>query len=204
MAEYTINAEVRNKTGKGDSKRLKAAAKIPAVIYGKDFTPLHVAISRIEFEKTLKKANRNAIIEVKLDSSEGREVIVRDYQKHSISHLYTHVDFQAIKHDRPVKVDVELEFTGTAIGKKTGGIFTTLTRMLKVECLPAKIPAVIKLDVTNVDQGESLHASDITAGDFKVLTNPKVALCQVSKVKEEEEVAVDAAAAPAAAPAASK
>jgi large subunit ribosomal protein L25 len=205
MAEFILNAEVRNKVGKGDAKKLRAAGKIPAVIYGKDFTPVHVAISRTDMEKVSRKANRNAILELNLGGSESREVIVRDTQKNAITHLYTHVDFQAIQKDVPIRVEVELQFTGTPIGKKAGGIFTHLCKDVRIECLPNKIPEVIKLDVTNLDAGESLHVSDIQAGDFKVLTSPKVALCQVSKVKEEaEEAGATEADAAEAAPAAGK
>lgn len=200
MAEFIINAEVRNKIGKGDAKKLRAKHQIPAVIYGKDFTPVHIALSRPEFEKVYRKANRNSIIQLKLGGSESREVIVRDYQKNAINHFYTHIDFQAIQKDVPIRVDVDLEFTGTPIGKKAGGIFTTLCKQVRIECLPSKIPEVIKLDITDVDAGDSLHVSDIQAGDFKVITSSKVALCQVSKVKEdaEEAGAATAEAAPAA------
>lgn len=201
MAEFILNAEVRNKVGKGDAKKLRAKNQIPAVIYGKDFTPVHIALSRPEFERIHRKANRNSIIQLKLGGSDAREVIIRDYQKHAINHLFTHIDFQAIQKGMPIRVDVDLEFTGTPVGKKVGGIFTTLCKQVKIECLPDKIPEVITLDVTNVESGESMHVSDIQAGDFKVITSSKVALCQVSKVKEEAE---EGAAAEAAAPAAGK
>jgi len=189
MAEFIINAEVRNRVGKSDAKKLRAAKKIPAVIYGKEISPVHIAVPAVEFEKTSKKANRNAIFEIKLDNSESKEVIIRDFQKHAISHMCTHIDFQAIKHDIPIKVDVELEFTGSPIGKKQGGIFTTLCKRVRIESLPDNIPEVIKLDITDLESGDSLHVSDIK-GDFKILTSPKVALCQVSKVKEETEETV--------------
>jgi large subunit ribosomal protein L25 len=204
MAEFTLNAEVRNKVGKSDAKKLRAQGKIPAVIYGKDITPVHVALDNNEFTKTSRRANRNAVFDLKLDGKDSREVIVRDYQKHAISHLFTHVDFQAVDNDKPIRVDVDIEFTGAPIGKKQGGIFTTLCKQIKVEALPKEIPEIIKLDITNLDAGDSLHVSDLEAHSFKVLTSPKVALCQVSKIKEEAEEteateeAETAAAAPAA------
>lgn len=204
MAEFILNAEVRNKIGKGDAKKLRAKGLIPAVIYGKDFTPVHIALPSTDFEKVTRKANRNSIIELKLGKAESREVIVRDQQKHAINHRFTHIDFQAIQHNVPIRVDVDLEFTGTPIGKKAGGVFTTLCKQVKVECLPERIPQVITLDITDLDAGESLHVSDIKAGDFKVITSQKVALCQISQVKEEAEEGAPGAATPAAAPAAGK
>jgi large subunit ribosomal protein L25 len=198
MAEFIFNAEVRTKTGKGDSRRLRAAGKVPAVIYGKELTPVHVSLPLIETTKILRKANRNAIFEIQLSNAEKRNVILRDFQKHPIKLYYSHLDFQAIEMDKPIQVDVEVVYVGTPIGKKFGGVFTSLSKKVRIESLPEKIPQVINLDITNLEAGASYHVSDIPAGDFKVITSSKIALCQVSKAKEEETAEGEAEAAPAA------
>lgn len=186
MAEFVLEAEVRNRTGKGDAKKLRAAGRVPSVIYGKDVVPVHCSLHENTLSKTLKKANRNCIFELKLSNGESRSVIVRDYQKHPLLHTYDHVDFQALDMNSPVKVDVGIDFVGSPVGKKMGGIFNTLCRQVRIECLPGKIPASIELDITDLDAGQSYHVSDIPAGDYTVVTNQGVALCQVSKVKEDE------------------
>lgn len=106
--------------------------------------------------------------------------------------------------NQPIRVDVDLSFVGNPVGKKVGGIFTVLSKQVKVECLPGKIPDVIELNIDELDAGDSLHVSDIKAGDFKIITSSKIALCQVSQIKEEAEAAAPGApaAAAAAAPAA--
>ena len=209
MAELSFNAEVRNKTGKETSKKLRAQKLVPAVVYGKEFTPVHCTVAKSDVEK-LRRVNRNALIDLTI-GSEKHTVLVREAQKHPISSEYEHVDFQAVQMDKPVKVNVDLEYVGTPVGKKDGGIFTALVKSVKIECLPNKIPQVIQLDITSLGTGDSLHVADIKAGEFKIITNAKIALCQVSAVKEEEEAAAAttdaaapaaAAAAPAAAPAA--
>ena len=200
MAELTFNAEVRNKVGKETSKKLRAEKKVPAVVYGKDMSPVHCSVARADVDK-LRRVNRNALIDLNL-GNEKHTVIVREGQKHPISGEYEHVDFQAVQMDKPVKVNVDLEYVGNPVGKKDGGIFTALVKSVKIECLPGKIPQVIKMNIDSLNTGESLHVSDIEAGDFKIITNQKIALCQVSAVKEEEENPAAAAAATAAAPAA--
>ena len=209
MAELILNAEVRNKVGKEDAKKLRAKELIPTVVYGKDVSPLHCAISKTQIDKLLRKVNRNALITLKLSNNESKIVIVRDHQKHPISHEYVHLDLQAVDMKHPIRVDVDLEFIGTPIGKKTGGVFTSMCKQVKIECLPSKIPDVIQLNIDNLDAGQSLHVSDIKTGDFKIVTSPKIALCQISQIKDEttEGTAATAttetaAAAPAAAAAA--
>lgn len=206
MAELTLNAEVRNKVGKEDAKKLRAKGLIPTVVYGKDITPLHCAIDKKQIHR-LRKLNRNALIELKLSNDEAKVVIVRDHQKHPISHEYVHLDLQAVNMNQPIRVDVDLEFVGNPIGKKVGGVFTSLCKQVKVECLPSKIPDVIQLNIDELEAGDSLHVSDIKAGDYKIVTNSKIALCQVSQIKDESTDAAadtteEAAAAPAAAAAA--
>ncbi len=202
MAELILNAEVRNKTGKENAKKLRAKNLIPTVVYGKDVAPVHCAVPKLQVEK-LRKVNRNTLIDLKLSNSDSHTVIVRDAQKHPISHEYEHLDLQAVHMDKPVRVDVELEFVGTPIGKKSGGVFTSMCKQVKIQCLPGKIPNVIKLNIDNLDAGQSLHVSDIQAGDFKIVTSSKIALCQISQIKDETETpAATAAAAPGAAPAA--
>jgi large subunit ribosomal protein L25 len=202
MAELILNAEVRNTVGKENAKKLRANKLIPTVVYGKDVTPVHCAIPQIQLDRLVRKANRNTLITLKLSNSETKTVIVRDFQKHPISHEYVHMDLQAVRMDQPIRVDVDLDFVGSPVGKKVGGIFTAMCKQVKIECLPAKIPEVIKLNIDDLDAGDSLHVSDIKAGDFKIITSPKIALCQVSQIKDEAETAAPGAAAPAAAAAA--
>ena len=201
MAELVFNAEVRNKVGKETSKKLRAKKLVPAVVYCKDMTPVHCSLAKAEVEK-LRKANRNTLIELNL-AGEKHTVLVREAQKHPITSEFEHVDFQAVHMDKPVKVNVDLEYVGSPVGKKQGGIFTVLVKSVKIECLPEKIPQVITLNIDALDAGDSLHVSDIKADNFKIITNPKIAICQVSQVKDEEEAAATTTAAtPAAAPAA--
>lgn len=201
MAELILNAEVRNTVGKENAKKLRVKDLIPTVIYGKDVTPIHCAVPRLQAEK-LRKVNRNALVTLNLAGSPSRTVLVREGQKHPISHEYVHLDLQAVHMDKPIKVDVDLEFIGTPIGKKSGGIFTSMCKRIKIECLPAKIPDVIKLNIDALDAGQSLHVSDISSGDFKIVTSKKIALCQISQIKEEAAAAAAPGAAAAAAGAA--
>lgn len=204
MAELILNAEVRNKVGKENAKKLRASKMVPTVVYGKDVTPVHCAINRDQVDRLLRKVNRNSLITLKLSNNESKMVILRESQKHPISHEYVHLDLQAVNMNQPIRVDVDLSFVGNPVGKKVGGIFTVLSKQVKVECLPGKIPDVIELNIDELDAGDSLHVSDIKAGDFKIITSSKIALCQVSQIKEETEAAAPGApaAAAAAAPAA--
>lgn len=190
MAELALNAEVRTKTGKNVSRRLRENGMIPAVIYGKNIEPIHCTFALRAIEQALSKARRNAIIKIEFGGKvKEAEVIVRDTQRNVISHHLSHIDFQAIDMVTPIQVEVDISFKGDPVGKKSGAIFTTQLKTVRLECLPAKIPQFIEVDISNLDVGDSLHISDIPKGDYKLITNPKNTICQMSIVKEEVVVA---------------
>ena len=188
MAEFVLNAEVRSKTGKGDSRRARGLGLLPSVIYGHGVEkPIHCTFKRRDVEGAFSKIpHRNTIIKVNFDGKEPeREVIIRDFQMNPINHLFEHIDFQAIDRAHTLKVEVNINLIGDPIGKKAGAILTTQLKTLRLECLPDKIPAKVDLDVSALDVGDSLHVSDMPQSEFKVLSNPKLTVCQMSVVKEE-------------------
>ncbi|MBF0498854.1 MAG: 50S ribosomal protein L25 [Candidatus Riflebacteria bacterium] len=201
MAEFALNAEVRTKTGQGESRRLRKSGIVPAVIYGKGVDPISCMLKRRDVEAMLGKVNPNAIIKIDFAGKEKtRDVIVREIEKEPLSAHLNHIDFQAIDPKVPIQVAVDLKFVGEPIGRKSGAIFTAQVRRVRIECLPSKIPTNIEVDVTELDVGHSLHVADIKKADYKMIASPKITLCQMSIVKEEA-VAVAAVAEGAVAPA---
>lgn len=196
MAELTFNAEVRTTTGKNVTHRLRAAGNVPAVIYGKGIDPIHCSLNLKEVENALKKVNRNSIIQIAFGGKEkDREVILRDKQLNPLTRRFDHIDFQAVDFTHPIRVDVDIKLNGDPIGRKTGAILTVQTKALRIECLPSKIPPCVEVDVSALDAGDSLHVSDIPKGEFKIISNPKLTICQMSVIKEEVVEAAPAAVA---------
>ncbi len=196
MAGLTLNAEVRTKTGQGPSRRDRVSGQVPAVVYGRGVEqPFHCTLNRRELEAIIAKAQRNTIYKLAFGGkAQEREVIVREIQRHPITRLFAHVDFQAIDMTHPIKIDVDLKFVGDPLGKKSGAIFTTQLKTVRIECLPTKIPTELTLDISPLDVGDSFHVADLPKGDYKILTSPKFTVCQMSIVKEEVEAAPVAAA----------
>ncbi|HEY9072478.1 MAG TPA: 50S ribosomal protein L25, partial [Candidatus Ozemobacteraceae bacterium] len=179
MAGLTLNAEVRTQTGQGPSRRARVAGQVPAVIYGRGVEqPIHCTLNRREIEMVIAKAQRNTIYKIAFGGKEKeREVIVREIQRHPINQTFAHIDFQAIDMTHPIKIDVDLKFVGDPVGKKSGAIFTTQLKTVRIECLPTKIPTELALDISPLDVGDSFHVADLPKGDYKILTSPKFTVC---------------------------
>jgi large subunit ribosomal protein L25 len=82
-------------------------------------------------------------------------------------------------------------------------VLQPIARELEVECLPMDIPAQLEVDVSPLQIGHGLKASDITLPPNVTNNTPELALVSVLAptvaTKEEEEAEAEAAEAAAAA-----
>lgn len=202
LDQSTLTAKSRSESGKGISRRLRNDGLVPAVIYGKGSSPVSVAVDPIALRKAIATPHKfNTVITVKLEGQGDRLVLLKDYQYHPVSRKVLHADFQEVKLDQPVKVEVPVALTGKAVGTGDGGILTQVTRQIEVLSLPGAIPAQLEVDVTPLKVNESLHEADLTLPEGVKLAGRKNLTIAVISAPEGAETP---AAAPAAAAATAK
>lgn len=198
--QTTLTASVRSsETGKGPARRMRAKGQIPAVVYGKTTAPASLSVDPVALRKALQTPHKmNTVITVKVAGSPDRIVMLKDWQQHPVSRELLHADFQEVRLDQPVRVDVPVVLTGKAQGVVDGGLLTQVSRSISLLCLPRAIPEQISADVTNVKIGQSLHESDLTLAEgIKLASRVDLTIAIVS-APEAEGPAGGAAAAPAA------
>ncbi|AUQ42593.1 50S ribosomal protein L25 [Yersinia ruckeri] len=89
----TINAEVRNDQGKGASRRLRAANKFPAIVYGGTKAPISIALDHDTTKNMeLKPGFYNEPVNLVIDGKEVK-VQVQAVQRHAFKPKLTHIDF---------------------------------------------------------------------------------------------------------------
>lgn len=200
MAEQLVlNAELRDK--RQSPRRIRAEGKIPAICYGtgkKDELPpvLMLSVAPKEFAQVHKQGLR--LVTLKISSGEERKVLVREVQRHPIRRdVPMHVDFVAVRLDRPMKIEVPLVLTGTPVGVKMGGVLQQVRRVIMVECLPDAIPEKIVHDVSDLDNGQAVHVADLKLPDgvrAVYVDNFTVANCQLLSEGKAEEATEEGAA----------
>lgn len=202
-----LTASTRNEQGKGPSRRLRTAGKIPAIAYGKNLAATALAVD----PKALKAAlsgphGRNKVLEVAVEGGATITAMVRHYAHHPVSRDILHADFQQVNLAEPVDVLVPFRLTGKSKGVVLGGVLTQVYRDLPVRCLPEKIPSVIEADVTELDLGAAVKASQLVLpeGVSVRLAAEQTVAAVVAPDKRGEEEAGPAKGAPAAAAAAGK
>ncbi|MGC8766587.1 MAG: 50S ribosomal protein L25 [Brevinematia bacterium] len=154
--DLSIKGYTRDKLGKESAADLRDQGYLPAVVYGKNLeSNLHIYLSYHDFEKLLHKVGRNKLF--KLDLGDNvLTVFVKDLQIHPVKRTISHVDLQSVSGDEEVSVVVPVEFIGVAKGSKLGGAFRRAVWNLKIKVKANQIPESIKLDISDLDIGDTL------------------------------------------------
>ena len=162
--EFDLVAEERTDSGKGASRRLRRAGKVPAIVYGAGREPRSVCF---EQDKLLHKMENEAFFSSVLSVSvkgKARQCILKDVQMHPAKRQVLHLDLQRIVADEAIRMTVPIHFLNeeTAPGVKVGGgsVSHTLSEV-EVSCLPANLPEYLELDIGELELDESLMLSDI-------------------------------------------
>jgi len=193
MADATLSARKRDGTGKGVARKLRQEGRVPAVIYGREFDPIHLSVDTREAEHLFHSISvDNTIVALEVeDEKEPYQTLVREIQMHPWQATLVHIDFLRIQKGVAVDVDVPLRLMGVPIGvKMSGGVLEQIIHDLPVRCIPSKIPEVIEVDVSGLDLNEALHVSDITIGEgveVTVALDRTICSVAVPKVIEEPE-----------------
>lgn len=203
--DTNLVASPRTTRGKNEARRLRAAGRIPAVVYGGqpvESTP--IAVDPRELTRILRsETGQNTLINLKPDGAVEVRVMVRDYQVDPVSGRLLHVDFYRVAMDRTISVTVPIVVRGEARGvKQQGGILDVVHRDIEIECLPADIPEHFEVDVSELMVGQAVRVRDIVIDPrWTSLSEPELMLLHVILPKVEEAPSTpEAAPAPPAEP----
>jgi large subunit ribosomal protein L25 len=193
-----VSVEVRNESGKGAARRARATGKVPGILYGHKEAPVTITVDPHALVKSLdKERKRNTVFALAVGADKSITAMIRDVQLDPMSRQIIHVDFIRVSMDEEVKVTVPLHLTGTPVGVVNGGNLHQGMHAVPLAAKPDAIPTKLQLDVSALNIGEALHASDLKLGaGVRVLLAPKEALASVV-MPRAEKVEEAAAAAPA-------
>jgi large subunit ribosomal protein L25 len=202
MAEVVVTKPREGKFNKNAARRVRAAGRIPAVLYGSGHDPVAVEvepkqISRILFSET----GHNTIFDVEVAGQPAAKAMIVDWQREPIKDQLIHIDMKRIALDKTLRVKVRVKLLGIPVGvKASGGIMDQVLREVEIECLPADIPGHIDVDVSNLALFASLRVSDLPHSDkIKYLNAEDATVAHVVSIREEAPTAAETEAAAVAA-----
>jgi large subunit ribosomal protein L25 len=160
---FELVVESRSGMGKGASRRLRRAGKVPGIIYGAGKDPALISVAHNELVQHLEhEAFYSHILSVKVDDQVER-VVLKDVQRHPAKPFVMHFDLLRVRESEKIKMIVPLHFIGenTAPGIKEGGVASHHLSDVEITCLPGDLPEYIDLDVSALNIGDSIHLSEI-------------------------------------------
>lgn len=154
----------RELQGSGASRRLRISGQTPGIVYGGAEAPVLISLDHNALYHALKKeVFHSSILELEIDGV-SQQVLLRDFQVHAYKQLVLHADFQRVDSSQAVHVKVALHFENADVSpavKLHGATISHVANEIEVSCLPGQLPEFITVDLSNIDVGHSLHASDL-------------------------------------------
>jgi large subunit ribosomal protein L25 len=185
-----LNVDIRREHGTSAARRTRLQNKVPAVVYhsGIEATPL--SVDKISLNKALRTGQM--IFEVNVEDK-NQFVLVKEIQYHPVTDEIIHIDFQKVKEDEKISLEVAIRSTGEAQGVKLGGLLVQMLNSVTVKCRPAEIPEFLEIDVTDMEMSTNLFVKDITLpSDVEMITAQDIAVVSVQEPKQESEETDDA------------
>lgn len=186
MEKHIVHAEPRTEFKKGPVGRLRRAGKIPAIIYGHT-DPTPVTLDAVEFGRVFRHVTESTLLTLKEGKNE-REVLIKAWDDDNRTGDLIHVDFYEVEAGKTLHTRIPVHLQGDAPGEREGGVLQTTLHEIEIECLPKDIPEGVTVDVSELQIGDAIHLSDISAPEgVTFLTSEDQVVVQVTWVREEPE-----------------
>jgi large subunit ribosomal protein L25 len=158
-----LKARPRQEKGKSATRKMRAAGRVPAVVYGHGDETRMVSVDSHELALLFSKVHyENTIIEVEIEGEAAPvKTLVREVQSHAHRPIVFHVDFQQVHAGEMIHVQIPIRLHGTAAGTRVGGVLMQVETELDVRCMPDNIPESIDIDISALGIGDAVHLRDV-------------------------------------------
>jgi large subunit ribosomal protein L25 len=205
MAEITLEAKAGRGVGSRPTGRLRAAGRVPGVIYGHGTAPLPVSVDARDLRHALTTdAGLNQLLELVVDG-QRHLTLARELQRHPVRNTVTHVDFLIVRRDEVIATDVPITLVGEAKEVEVErGVINHALSALTVRAVPTAIPNAFEVDISEMTIGDTIRVGDIRLPDGVttdvdpeepiVVAAPSAVAAEVAEEEAQAEAEAEAAA----------
>jgi large subunit ribosomal protein L25 len=186
MDKQTLKANIRSEITKAARSSLRKNGKVPGIFYSRVNKPLAIEVS----EKAIKPfvfTSKTHLISLEVESDKSYDCVIKDVQFDPVNESIVHFDLLGLIEGEKFQLEVPIQYQGTAIGVKEGGIVQQVLHKLEIECFPKDIPQFLSIDITNLHLGEAIHPSDLSFENIAILNPPGSVVVAVVHPKVEKE-----------------
>ncbi|TSC79736.1 MAG: large subunit ribosomal protein L25 [Parcubacteria group bacterium Gr01-1014_29] len=180
----------RKELGK-KAKNVRKTGTIPAILYGYGVKPQPLQVELRAFQKVWQSTGESSLVSLQLEGGSTQTVLIYDVARDVLKDIPMHVDFYAVRMDRPLEAHIPITFTGESDAVKSlGGILVKVAHTLEIRALPQNLPHEISVDITPLHAlDDQLFVKDITLPEgVEALADPEQVLVLVEAPRTEEEL----------------
>ncbi len=183
-----LQAKTRERTGSRYSRRIREQGGLPAVVYGHKQGPVSITLDAKETIRLIHEGER--VYTLNVEGGETETVLLRDLQFDYLGTNVVHCDLARVDLDERVSIRVKIDLVGEAKGLKKSrtSIIHTVSE-LELECTVTNLPDSVEVDVSDMDVGDVIHASEVVLpkDTMVLLTDPDAIVANLIQQKELEE-----------------
>jgi large subunit ribosomal protein L25 len=186
-----VVADARETFGKGAARKLRAAGKIPAVLYGHGTDPKHLTLPGHQVGLLIRKAN--AVLDLQI-AGKSQIALVKDVQKDPVHQVIEHIDLIVIRRGEKVQVEVPVHLEGESY---PGTIADLDAKTLLLEVEATHIPENIVVSIEGLEDGSQIHATEVELPAGATLVSDPETLVVLVHVPQKVDLGEEAAEAAA-------
>jgi large subunit ribosomal protein L25 len=192
VPEVKLTAELRTEFGKGAARRIRRAAKVPAVLYGHGTDPIHISLPGHETLLALRTAN--ALLSIDVEGTR-QLALPKQVQRDPLKHTIEHVDLVIVRSGEKVTVDIPIHIEGEAAPDT---LVVVDHNTVSIETEATHIPQHIVLSIEGFRPGTQFHASDLQLPEGSVLAiDPETLILNVTGAPTQDQLDAELAEAEA-------
>ncbi len=163
MADIVLNVEVRDITGTGAARAARRDGSVPGVLYGGPLGPVAISVRKNEFRKALYSGKLLGHLVTLKHGGDSQPVIAKDVQFHPVSDEPVHFDLYRVDEHQLITIKVAVHFKNeeASPGMKAGGALNINLHVVQLEVPADSIPEELVVDLTGLEMGAVIHASDL-------------------------------------------
>lgn len=180
----SLNVEKRETTGKRRNRRLRAAGKIPAILYGHGQDNVSLSVPAEDFATVIRHGSRM----LRLTGAINDTALIKECHWNTWGTEVLHIDFARTSLDEKITAQVVIELRGEAPGSKEGGVVSQALHDIEVECAAASIPDHIEISINDLELEGQITVADLELGSgVTVLADPETVLVTCATPVEAPE-----------------
>lgn len=186
MAQVALESKLRQDTGKGVARKLRAAGDIPGVLYGPAQDPILLSLNEKSVQTLIRSKGLNRIIELSVEgaSADKHLCLIKDVQRDIYQKRLIHLDLRSISLEEKLVVNVRLTLEGESAIRSKGGIVEQMVRTVRVRTTATNIPASLTADISGLKLGETVTIGQLEVpADCEVVDNPDQPIVNISAAR---------------------